>query len=158
MTLERANLHNALAIWRDCFEFDQHKALSHQAKLTQEVATNKNDLVANLQAQVSKSSLRLGLVLTKKEVENKAQSHEQAVAYLQCTSNTQLVAFRERIDVLEKEKKELDTAVIAKQAAVDTHKLMISKQRADFEVRTKEKLTQISVADSWSRTAADLRK
>lgn len=81
MTLERANLHNALAVWRDRFQHDQQKALNQQVKISQDVANSKRDLITNLQQQVSKFSMRLGLVLAeKKEMEGKIRDHEKVVA------------------------------------------------------------------------------
>lgn len=81
MTLERANLHNALAIWCDHFQHEQQKALNQQVKISQDVANSKRDLIVNLQQQVSKSSMRLGLVLAdKKEIEGRIRDYEQVVA------------------------------------------------------------------------------
>lgn len=92
MTLERANLHNALAIWRDRYQHEQQKALNQQVKISQDVANSKRDLITNLQQQVSKSSMRLGLVLAeKKEIEGKIRDHEQILS-----GHKQLVASHEQ--------------------------------------------------------------
>ncbi|QDS75937.1 hypothetical protein FKW77_003127 [Venturia effusa] len=95
MTLERANLHNALAVWRDHFQHDQQKALNQQVKISQDVANSKGDLIANLQQQVSKLSMRLGLVLAeKKGMEGKIREHEKAAAKIK-GANEQAVTDRE---------------------------------------------------------------
>lgn len=93
MTLERANLQNDLAIWRDRFQHDQQIALNQQVKISQDVANSKRDLIAHLQQQVSKFSMRLGLVLAgKKEMEGKIRDYEQVVA-----SSEQVVATHEQV-------------------------------------------------------------
>ncbi|TID18534.1 hypothetical protein E2P81_ATG06449 [Venturia nashicola] len=92
LTLERANLHNALAIWRDRFQHDQQKTLNQQLKISQDVATSKQDLITNLQQQVSKFSMRLGLALAeKKETEGKICEYEKSIA-----GREQLVASHEQ--------------------------------------------------------------
>ncbi|KAE9972331.1 hypothetical protein EG327_009517 [Venturia inaequalis] len=93
MTLERANLQNDLAIWRDRFQHDQQIALNQQVKISQDVANSKRDLIAHLQQQVSKFSMRLGLVLAeKKEIEGKIRDYEQVVA-----GSEQVVATHEQV-------------------------------------------------------------